>query len=418
MCPAFGAVQIATLAGRFHQKPRQRRGLGHGLSEGLAAMGADKTVRVMLFGQKQEFDTAHIGGIGQRTVEGFARGPAPGAVAIKTENHRVGKAKQLLHMVGRAGGTQRGDGVGKTELGQRHHVHIPLGDQRIALVAQMRAGFKQSVQFAALAKDRGLGRIEVFGLLIAQHAAAKADALALDIADREHHPVAKAVVAFFFGAFFGVADHQTAFNQQRVVVAGENTGQAAPTLGRVAQAKALGHLAREAAPFEIGHGARRVFELAPVGVAGFFEHAGEGVLLLALFLSACAVLGRGLVLGHLHAKLLGQVIDRFDKAHAGMVHQKTNRIAVFAAAKTVVELLGRADRKRGRFFAMKRAQAHVIGAAFFQLHIAPNDVHDIGAREQLLNKGLGDGHGAGAGGFTFVGAGVRAGKTRRWASCR
>ena len=42
---------------------------------------------------------------------------------------------------------------------------------------------------------------------------------------------------------------------------------------------------------------------------------------------------------------------------------------------------------------MKRAQAHEVGAPLFELHIAPDDVHDINACEQLLEEGCGDGHG-------------------------
>ena len=43
---------------------------------------------------------------------------------------------------------------------------------------------------------------------------------------------------------------------------------------------------------------------------------------------------------------------------------------------------------------MKRAQAHEIGAPLFELHVATDDFNDVGSREQFLNKGLGDGHGA------------------------
>ncbi|MNT98032.1 hypothetical protein D3C72_2405170 [compost metagenome] len=69
-----------------------------------------------------------------------------------------------------------------------------------------------------------------------------------------------------------------------------------------------------------------------------------------------------------------------------MVHQKTDRVAVFAAAKAVVELLGGADAERGRFFTMERAQPHVIGTAFFQLYIAAHHIDDIDAGEQFLDE--------------------------------
>ena len=41
---------------------------------------------------------------------------------------------------------------------------------------------------------------------------------------------------------------------------------------------------------------------------------------------------------------------------------------------------------------MKWAQTHEVGPALFELHITPNNFHHVGACEQFLNKGLGDGH--------------------------
>jgi hypothetical protein len=70
------------------------------------------------------------------------------------------------------------------------------------------------------------------------------------------------------------------------------------------------------------------------------------VLLLFLLQRTSPVLGRGFVLGDLHAVLLGQVFHGLDKGHAGVVHQKADGVAVFATAKAVVELFGRADRER------------------------------------------------------------------------
>ena len=62
------------------------------------------------------------------------------------------------------------------------------------------------------------------------------------------------------------------------------------------------------------------------------------------FGGAFAVLRRGvLVVGHLHTDLLGQVLHGLAKAHARVVHEKPDRIAVLATAKAVEELLGRAD---------------------------------------------------------------------------
>ncbi len=76
-----------------------------------------------------------------------------------------------------------------------------------------------------------------------------------------------------------------------------------------------------------------------------------------------------------------------------MFHQEADGVAVLAAAKAVVELLGGADAEAGRLFAVEGAQPHEVGAALLELHIAADDLHHVGAGEQFLDEGLGDGHG-------------------------
>lgn len=59
-----------------------------------------------------------------------------------------------------------------------------------------------------------------------------------------------------------------------------------------------------------------------------------------------------------------------------------------AAPKTVIKLLGWTNRKAGRFFIMKWAQAHQICAAFFELHKFANHINNVDACQQILDKGL------------------------------
>ena len=42
---------------------------------------------------------------------------------------------------------------------------------------------------------------------------------------------------------------------------------------------------------------------------------------------------------------------------------------------------------------MKGAQAHEVGAAFFELHVAAHDFDHVGARDEFLDECLRDGHG-------------------------
>ncbi len=251
------------------------------------------------------------------------------------------------------------------------------------------AGFVEAIKFAAFVEHRGFGRVEVFWGAAANHPTAKADAFAFDVADREHDAVAKTIVSF---VIFLVDDHQAAFSQQRVVVFGEDAGQRAPAFGRVAQAKALGYLARQAAALEVVDGVRRDLELVAVGFTRFFEHIAQAVLLGFLGCRFGTVFGRLLFFGHHHAGLLGQVFHRFDEGHARVLHQEADGIAVFAAAKAVEKLFGGADAETGGFFAVKRAQAHEVGAAFLELHVLAHDVDHVDAGQQLLDERLGDGH--------------------------
>jgi hypothetical protein len=93
---------------------------------------------------------------------------------------------------------------------------------------------------------------------------------------------------------------------------------------------------------------------------------------------------------HRHADALRQVLDRFDEAEAGVLDQETDCGTVRTAAKAVIELFGRTDGEAGRFFVMKRAQAHVVGATLLQLHVASHHVDDVDAVQQILNEGLWD----------------------------
>ena len=350
---AFGGGQVAALAGRFDQEAAQRYGVIHMPGKRIGAMGPDEAVRVVLGGQKQELDAARVAGVGQGAVQRLACGAPPRRVAVKAEHHGFGKAQQLVHVLGRAGRAQRGHGVREAQLRQGHHVHVALGDQGVARFADGGAGLEQAIQLAALVKDRGFGRVEVLGFVITQHPPAKANALALDVADREHHAVPKTVVAF--ATVLVVHDDQAGLFQQRVVVVRKHAGQAAPALGRVAQAVALGRGARDAASLEVGDGALGFAQLLAVGVACLFQHVGQRGLLLARCGGALLFLRGDVVVRHREAHLLRQVLHGLDKAHARVLHQEADGVAIFSATKAVIELFGGADAEGGRFLAMKGA---------------------------------------------------------------
>ena len=221
MRAAFRGAEVAAFAGGLHQKTAERQRAADFACEGVGAEVAHKAVGVVLARQKQKLHAARVAGIGEGTVQRLAGRAAAGRVAVEAEDHGVGEAEQLVHVIGCAGRAEGGDRIGEAPLRERHHVHIAFGHEHVAGVANRVAGLEQAVELTALVEDLGFGGIQVFGLVVAQHASAKANAFALDVADREHHAVAEAVVAL---VVLLIHDHQAAFLQQRVVVIGEHAG--------------------------------------------------------------------------------------------------------------------------------------------------------------------------------------------------
>ncbi len=398
---ALGGLEVAVAGRGLLQEAAQRHRLLDALREGVRAMGADEAVGIMLGRQEQELDRAGVAGPGQGGLERLARGAPSRVVAVEAEHHRIGETEQQPQMVGGAGRAQGGDRLREAELGQRDHVHIALGHQAIAGLADRAAGLEQAVQLMALVEDRGLGRVQVLGLALVQHPAAKADAFALDVADREHDPVAKAVVALGRPGFLARArwrflgrDHESGLDQLRALVVGQHGGQEAPALGRIAQAEGLGDLPRQAAALEVVLRALGLAQLLVVAGGHLVEQVVERGLLLALLGGAGALLRAQVFLRHLQAGLLRQVLDRLDEADAGVLHQEADRVAMLAAAEAMEELLGRADAEGGRFLAVEGAQPHEVGATLLELHIATDDLDDVDARKEFLDERLRYGHGA------------------------
>ena len=59
---------------------------------------------------------------------------------------------------------------------------------------------------------------------------------------------------------------------------------------------------------------------------------------------------------------------------------------MLATAKAFEKLLRGINRKRRRFFLMKRTTSHPVAAFVLQLHIAANHLNNVSARENLFDK--------------------------------
>src|SRR5439155_9735079 len=81
-----------------------------------------------------------------------------------------------------------------------------------------------------------------------------------------------------------------------------------------------------------------------------------------------------------------KLLDRIGKRFPAVLHQKSHRRPVRAAAEAVIELLRGADGEGRRLFAVKRAARLVIRARFLERDVAIDDLNNIDAAQQRRNK--------------------------------
>ena len=82
----------------------------------------------------------------------------------------------------------------------------------------------------------------------------------------------------------------------------------------------------------------------------------------------------------------GQLFDGFHELELVVVHQEVDSVAVRTAAKAVVKLFFTIDGERGGFFVMERTARVIILALLFQLYPGIDQIDDVGARQQVIDK--------------------------------
>ena len=121
-------------------------------------------------------------------------------------------------------------------------------------------GLVQSVQLATLVENRGLGRVQVLGLAIAEQASTKADDTAAGVENREDNAVTQAVVGF---AILLLGDQAGVGQPTDPVFVGAQRGQQpVPPRWGISEPKPPGDLAAAAAAAQILDRSRRVGMLA------------------------------------------------------------------------------------------------------------------------------------------------------------
>ena len=81
-----------------------------------------------------------------------------------------------------------------------------------------------------------------------------------------------------------------------------------------------------------------------------------------------------------------QFFDGFHEIELVVVHEEIDRVAVRAAAKAVVKLFFTVHGERGGFFVMERTARVKILALLFQLHPRIDQIDDVGACQQVIDK--------------------------------
>jgi hypothetical protein len=99
-------------------------------------------------------------------------------------------------------------------------------------------------------------------------------------------------------------------------------------------------------------------------------------------------LAAGALSRHLESKSACQRLYSIDKVKVFVVEQESQGGAMRAAAEAVIELFFLAYGKRRGFFLMEGTAGHVLVTPFFQRHIGFDDLNDIGACDQIIDKML------------------------------
>ena len=87
-----------------------------------------------------------------------------------------------------------------------------------------------------------------------------------------------------------------------------------------------------------------------------------------------------------HTRPVGKLSERLSDREVFVLHKKRENIPPGAAPETVIHLLTPRDRKRGRFFIVKRTESKKITAAFFQIYIGGYDIDNITALPHFLHN--------------------------------
>ena len=108
-------------------------------------MLTDIAIGIVFARQEQKAHRPAFIQMGQSGLQCPPRCTSPSGVAIKAENNELSEAKQLGHMLRRAGCAERRNGLPDAVLRQRDDIHVPLNHQGVSLLANGCSGLKKAV---------------------------------------------------------------------------------------------------------------------------------------------------------------------------------------------------------------------------------------------------------------------------------
>src|SRR5262249_38718061 len=209
------------------------------------------------------------------------------------------------------------------------------------------------------------------------------------IANRKHHAVAEAVVvALTLPAGAALAfDDETGIAETLAlgIAAAETTQHLVPGVGGVADREALAGSGREAALRQVLTCAGLALELLCVEARN-----ARHQLVQRLIRTRRGTVDTATLVRHLEAEAHGELLDGLGEGHVIVIHEKAERSAVLTAAEAVIELLVRTDPEGRGFLGVERTAGLVLAAGLLQWHARADELHDIGAGDELVDEVLGD----------------------------
>ena len=262
---------------------------------------------------------------------------------------------------------------------QRHHIDVALHQNDIGLLGLFRKVHTKEI--FPLVEDQGLVGVEILGLGVIQHPAAKADHIAPDIENGEHQPVAETVVN---SAVF--LTHQVCIPQLliRIPLLAHGIHKGIPGIGGKADAK----------PGDCGFCQTPLLHIRET----FCAHRGKKLLVeeaaclfhqrpQALLMAVTALVL--LILRHFHACPLGKGTDCIRVGKSFNLHHKIHCTAAFMAAEAIVNSLIRCNGKGCCLFPVEGAKTKQIRAGSLQAHILAHHILNGISGNQFINKRLG-----------------------------